>query len=146
MAARTRARARGEGGCRTRRRLDAVSVDIYLLQHEKVARKRRWYAKEKEVTAAKDNRYRRKMMGCQVYPLFEVPGEVSGNRCRLPFAKHGRFAVWCLDIRNFPSLSSSAYVFLPYVKSRIPQHESSIRQRNIVVRTFSDECTTFIGH
>lgn len=45
--ARTRAWARGEGGCRTRRRLDAISVDIYLLQHEKVTRKRRWYVKEK---------------------------------------------------------------------------------------------------
>lgn len=97
----------GEGGCRTRRRLDAVSVDIYLLQHEKVAGKRRWYAKEKEVTAAKDNRYRRKMIGCHLYPLFKVPEEVSGNRCRLPFAKHGRSA----------DATSRYSKFLPFIRT-----------------------------
>lgn len=111
-------------------------------EHKKVVRKRRWYAKEKEVTAAKDNRYRRKMIGCQLYPLFQVPVEVSGNRCRLPFAKHGRFAVWYLDIRNSPFCRDLSARFR--LKSRIPLHESSIRQWNTIAQTLPDECITFI--
>lgn len=75
-----------------------------------------------------------RMIGWQLYPLSQVSEEVSGNRCRYPFAKHGPVApARYLDIRNFSSLSGGSS-FSPYIKSHIPLHESSIRLWNVVVQ------------
>lgn len=87
----------GEGGRRMRRRLDAVSVDIHLLYKMRESR-----GKTKSVYTYISGRWRRRgrvtprgerrpvrMIGWQLYPLSEVSEEVSGNRCRFSFAKHG---------------------------------------------------------